>query len=76
MIEAGALEVDPGADMAMHRFGGIWPKVSVGLTILSFSRPLLDSVMRRRSTSCPMWRSAPVSPSAGLLGSGERASPA
>lgn len=47
MLEGGAIEVDPGVDMTFHRFGGMWPKTSVGLSILSFSRPLLDSVMRR-----------------------------
>ena len=47
MLESGAIEVDPGVDMTLHRFGGVWPKASVGLTILSFSRPLLDCVMRR-----------------------------
>lgn len=48
LVNAGAIPFDPGSDMAVYRFGGVWPRVEVGLRLVSFSRPLLDAVIARR----------------------------
>jgi len=48
MIDAGAVPFDPGRDLRVHRFGGLWPKVDSGLRLVSFSRPLLEHELRRR----------------------------
>lgn len=72
LLRAGALPIDPGADMAIYRFGRVWGKISIGLTILSFSRPLLDHTLRRRLgevSNVAIRSGVAVS---GLAGSGDR----
>jgi len=71
LTEGGAIQIEPGADMAIFRFGSVWPKASVGLTILSFSRPLLDAVIRRRVAQLSNVEIRQGVAVSGLVGSGE-----
>lgn len=48
LVLAGAVPFDPGMDLLIHRYGGVWPRVSVGFQSVSFSRPLLDSALKGR----------------------------
>lgn len=49
MADAGAVRFEPGTDLSIHRFGGLWRQVDLGLQLISFSRPLLDSLLLKRT---------------------------
>jgi 2-polyprenyl-6-methoxyphenol hydroxylase-like FAD-dependent oxidoreductase len=51
LVAAGAVPFDPGRDLRVHRFGGLWPRVDSGLRLVSFSRPLLEQALRDRLRS-------------------------
>ncbi|WP_020522254.1 FAD-dependent oxidoreductase [Catelliglobosispora koreensis] len=48
MTAAGAVPFDPGVDLGVHRYGGLWPRQELGIDLMSFSRPLLEAVLRQR----------------------------
>lgn len=48
LVEAGAVPFEPGLDLGIHRFGGLWPRVDTGLRLVSMSRPLLETTLRDR----------------------------
>lgn len=50
LVEAGAVPFEAGMDLMIHRYGSFWPRVHVGLDLVSFSRPLLDSLLHKRIT--------------------------
>ncbi|GLZ79409.1 FAD-binding monooxygenase [Actinorhabdospora filicis] len=53
MIAAGAVPFEPGEDLAFHRYGARWPKIDTGLELITFSRPLLEWVLRGRVAAFP-----------------------
>ncbi len=48
LVAAGATPFEPGTEMIFYRYGGVWPKTPTGITLLSFSRPLLEHAVRGR----------------------------
>jgi 2-polyprenyl-6-methoxyphenol hydroxylase-like FAD-dependent oxidoreductase len=53
LIEAGAVEIEVGSDLAWLNPAGWGINVNFGIEALSFSRDLLDCVVRRRVSSVP-----------------------
>jgi 2-polyprenyl-6-methoxyphenol hydroxylase-like FAD-dependent oxidoreductase len=48
LVEAGAHLFESGTNMLFYRFGAVWPFASTGVQLLTLSRPLLESRIRRR----------------------------
>src|SRR4051794_6289953 len=53
LVAAGAIEVDYGRDMKMFQFGAFRRQIEIGLSGVALTRPLLESVLRRRLTALP-----------------------
>ncbi len=53
LLEDGALSVDLGQDLAWFHFGGWKARTESGVHVLSVSRPLLESHVRRRVFALP-----------------------
>jgi 2-polyprenyl-6-methoxyphenol hydroxylase-like FAD-dependent oxidoreductase len=45
---AGAADFDPGLDLSVYRFGGIWARTPSAVRLVVPSRPLLELAIRRR----------------------------
>src|SRR5256885_10146410 len=45
---AGAADFDPGLDLSIYRYGGVWARTPSSLRLVSPSRPLLERTIRRR----------------------------
>jgi 2-polyprenyl-6-methoxyphenol hydroxylase-like FAD-dependent oxidoreductase len=52
LLTAGASSFDLGADFSFYRYGLVWPRMRVGLTLVSLSRPLLELTVRKRVVAC------------------------
>jgi 2-polyprenyl-6-methoxyphenol hydroxylase-like FAD-dependent oxidoreductase len=69
---AGALALDVGAGLTVHRFGMRWPPLPTGLEIISMSRPLLELALRRRVAALPQVTIRDRTAVGGLLGADGR----
>jgi flavin-dependent dehydrogenase len=65
---AGALSLDVGVGLAVHRFGMRFPALPTGLDIISMSRPLLELTLRRRVAALPQVTFRDRTAVGGLLG--------
>jgi 2-polyprenyl-6-methoxyphenol hydroxylase-like FAD-dependent oxidoreductase len=48
LVGAGAVPFEPGTEMTFYRYGSVWPKAPTGISVVSFSRPLLEHALRGR----------------------------
>jgi 2-polyprenyl-6-methoxyphenol hydroxylase-like FAD-dependent oxidoreductase len=48
LVTAGATPFDPGSDLCFVRYGAVAPAATTGLDLVSVSRPLLETTLRRR----------------------------
>ena len=46
--QAGAVPFDPGSELRVYRYGGVFVAEPFGLTLVSMTRPLLEWAIRRR----------------------------
>jgi 2-polyprenyl-6-methoxyphenol hydroxylase-like FAD-dependent oxidoreductase len=53
LVTAGATPFDPGNDLCFVRYGAVAPAVTTGLDLVSLSRPLLETTLRRRVAALP-----------------------
>jgi 2-polyprenyl-6-methoxyphenol hydroxylase-like FAD-dependent oxidoreductase len=72
VVDAGATPFDPGSQMRFHRYGTVWPPISVGLSLISLSRPLLELTVRSRVQRLPNVTIRPGTAVAGLTGAAGR----
>lgn len=68
LLAAGAVRFEPGTEMTFYRFGGVWPRTPTGITLVSFSRPLLEHTLRRRVAALPNVEFRAEVAAAGLAG--------
>jgi 2-polyprenyl-6-methoxyphenol hydroxylase-like FAD-dependent oxidoreductase len=72
LLQAGAVPFDPGTDLRLYRYGELWPAVSIGLSLLSMTRPLLELTVRRRVAALPNVSIRDGQAVAGVTGEGHR----
>ncbi len=53
LVGAGAVPFEPGTEMITYRYGSVWAKSPTGITLLAFSRPLLEHTIRSRVAALP-----------------------
>lgn len=70
LVAAGAVPFEPGVEMAVFRFGALYPREPVGLSLVSFSRPLLELTLRQRLAALPNVTVYDDTSVAGLTGDG------
>jgi 2-polyprenyl-6-methoxyphenol hydroxylase-like FAD-dependent oxidoreductase len=69
---AGAGDFDPGLDLSVYRYGGMWARTPSSVRLVSPSRPLLELAIRRRVEALPGLEIRDDTAVAGLLGEGGR----
>jgi 2-polyprenyl-6-methoxyphenol hydroxylase-like FAD-dependent oxidoreductase len=69
---AGAADFDPGLDLSIYRYGGVWARTPSSLRLVSPSRPLLERTIRRRVEALPGMEIRDDTAVSGLLGEGGR----
>jgi 2-polyprenyl-6-methoxyphenol hydroxylase-like FAD-dependent oxidoreductase len=53
LVEAGGVDLDPGMDLSFYRFGAIWSRIPSSQRLVTFSRPLLELLLRQRVLALP-----------------------
>lgn len=69
---AGAADFDPGLDLAVYRYGGLWARTPSSVRLVTPSRPLLELTMRRRVQALPGMEFRDDTAVSGLVGIGGR----
>ncbi len=72
LVADGAVEFDPGMNLAFYRFGAIWPRVRTELRLVTASRPLLERAVRRRVLALAGVEVRTGTAVSALVGHGER----
>jgi 2-polyprenyl-6-methoxyphenol hydroxylase-like FAD-dependent oxidoreductase len=68
LLRAGATPFDTGSGLLLFRSGTRWPAVPIGLSLVSMSRPLLETVVRRRVAALSQVVVRDEAPVTGLTG--------
>lgn len=68
LVATGATPFEPGTQMIFYRYGSVWPKTPTGISLLSFSRPLLEHSLRSRVAALPNVEFRAEAAAAGLAG--------
>ena len=70
LVAAGATPFDPGTGLRLHRYGRVYPPLATDLRLVSMSRPLLETRLRRRVLGLPTVALRTGTAVAGLTGTG------
>lgn len=71
LTTAGAVRFDLGEDLIFYRLGLVWTRFNIGFELVSATRPLLESVLRRRVRALPTVTVRAGTAASGLVSSGE-----
>ncbi|MEV6346868.1 NAD(P)/FAD-dependent oxidoreductase [Actinoplanes sp. NPDC051851] len=72
LTAAGGLWFDSGTGLCVYRLGRRWPNAPTGVTLLSVSRPQLETVIRQRVAATPNVTIRDNVAVSGLIGDGDR----